>query len=116
MSQEITLNKEVYDKNQYTKVIDTSFKQLGVKSIQEVRAKQVTVDDFFRLYDSLFYDIPELGDINSHTFLITKSSGYINFQANNEEIEALQLEISQLRVDLLNEQKKVIELQTNQKL
>jgi hypothetical protein len=116
MSQEIKLNKDTYDKNQYVKVIDTSFKQLGVKTVQEIISKQPTVDDFFSLYNSLFYNIPELGDINSHEFLINKSSEYINFQSNNEEIEALQAEITQLRIDLLDEQKKVIELQTNQKL
>ena len=60
----------------------------------------------------MFYDIPELGETNSHEYLIKKSSEYINFEPNNEEIIALQTEISQLRIDLLESQKQVIALQT----
>jgi hypothetical protein len=44
--------------------------------------------------------------------LIKKSSEYIAFDANQDEIIALQNEIAQLRIDLLDAQKQVIELQT----
>jgi hypothetical protein len=112
MSENINFNKQVYNKNTYTKVIDTSFKELGVKTIQEQIDTQPTVDEFFTMYNNLFYDIPELGSTNSHEYLINKSSEYIGFEANQEEILALQAEISQLRIDLLDSQKQVIELQT----
>jgi hypothetical protein len=112
MSENINLNKQVYDKDQYTKVIDTSFKQLGIQNIQQQIADQPTVDEFFNMYNELFYDIPETGEVNSHEFLIKKSSEYIGFEANQEEIIALQAEIAQLRIDLLDSQKQVIELQT----
>jgi hypothetical protein len=95
-------------------MIDTSFKQLGVKTIQQQLDETPTVDYFFQLYNELFYDIPELGETNSHEYIITKSSEYIDFQQNLEEIEALQAEIASLRTELLEEQKKVIELQTKQ--
>ena len=64
------------------------------------------------MYNDLFYNIPELGEINSHEYLIKKSSEYINFDANQEEIEALQEEIAQLREELLDAQKENIELLT----
>lgn len=112
MSESVNLNKQVYDKRQYTKVIDTSFKQLGVQTIQEQIDQQPTVDEFFNMYNELFYQIPELGTTNSHEYLIKKSSEYISFDANQDEIIALQNEISQLRIDLLDAQKQVIELQT----
>lgn len=112
MSESVNLNKQVYDKNAYNKVIDTSFKQLGVQTIQQQLDQQPTVDEFFAMYNELFYNIPELGVINSHEYIIKKSSEYIQFAANNDEIEALQAEIAQLRTDLLNEQKRNIELQT----
>jgi ethanolamine utilization cobalamin adenosyltransferase len=112
MSENIDLSKQVYNKEQYTKVIDTSFKQLGVQNIQQQIEDQPTVDDFFNMYNELFYDIPETGEVNSHEFLIKKSSEYIGFEANQEEIIALQAEIAQLRIDLLESQKQVIELQT----
>jgi hypothetical protein len=112
MSESVNLNKQVYDKRQYTKVIDTSFKQLGVQTIQEQIDQQPTVDEFFNMYNELFYQIPELGTTNSHEYLIKKSSEYIAFDANQDEIIALQNEIAQLRTDLLDAQKQVIELQT----
>ncbi len=112
MSENVSLNKQVYDKNQYTKVIDTSFKELGVQTIQQTLDAQPTTEEFFTMYNDLFYDIPELGEINSHEFLIKKSSEYIGFEANQDEILALQDEIAQLRIDLLDAQKQIIELQT----
>ena len=114
MSNKIVLNKTVYNKDVYNKMIDTSFKQLGVKTVQQQLEETPTVDYFFQLYNELFYDIPELGETNSHEYIITKSSEYIDFQQNLEEIEALQAEIASLRTELLEEQKKVIELQTKQ--
>ena len=112
MSENIKFSKQVYDKNQYTKVIDTAFKQLGVQSIQETINNQPTTNQFFDMYNDLFYDINELGEINSHEYLIKKSSEYIDFDANQEEIEALQAEIANLREELLDAQKQNIELQT----
>jgi len=112
MSENIKLNKQVYNKNDYQKIIDTSFKQLGVQTIQQQLTQQPTVNEFFLMYNDLFYDIPEIGDTNSHEYLIKKSSEYIGFDANNEEIQALQAEIAQLRTELLDAQKRIIELQT----
>jgi hypothetical protein len=110
--EQITFNKKVYNKGEYPKVIDTSFKELGVTSIATQQENQPTTDDFFKLYIDLFYEIDTVGDINSHEYLIKKSTEYIGFTEVNEEIEALQNEIAQLRTDLLEEQKKNIELQT----
>ena len=112
MSENVNLNKQVYDKNAYNKVIDTSFKQLGVQTVQEQLNQQPTVDSFFAMYNELFYNIPELGATNSHEYLIKTSSEYINYSADQELINALQAEIAQLRTDLLDSQKQVIQLQT----
>ena len=109
MSEEIKLNKTVYNKDLYLKTIDTEFKQLGIKTIQEQIDSEITVDQFFEFYNELFYDIPETGNINSHEFLINQSSNYINFEGNTEEIEALQNEISQLRQELLSAQQQLID-------
>jgi hypothetical protein len=112
MSENVNLNKQVYNKAQYAKVIDTSFKELGVQTIQEQLNQQPTVDDFFAMYNELFYQIPELGATNSHEYLIKTSSEYINYTANQDLITALQAEITQLRTELLDSQKQVIQLQT----
>jgi len=112
MSENIELNKKVYSKAAYDQIIDTDFNQLGIKPIQTQIDTQPTLNEFFDLYNELFYTIPELGEIDSHEYLITKSSEYINFSANQDEIIALQNEIFQLRTELLDTQKQNIELQT----
>ena len=105
MSENIKLNKQVYDKNSYTKIINNSFNKLGESINEKIVNSAPSLNEFFDMYNDLFYDIPELGERNSHEYLIKKSSEYINFNANQEEIEALQKEIDQLRIDLLEEQK-----------
>ncbi len=100
----IDLRKEVFNKAQYIKTINTSFDQFGVTTITEDLETQTTVEEFFGLYNSLFYDIPALGETNSHDYLVKTSGDYINFDEINEEVKALQAEIAQLRQDLLNAQ------------
>jgi hypothetical protein len=115
MNEDIKFEKTVYDKNQYEKLVDTSFSQLDpTPSPQQQLEEEPTVDEFFDLYNQLFYNIPEYGNINSHEYLIKTSTEYINFDSNNEEILALQNEIAQLREQLLEEQKKVLEFQTGE--
>ena len=116
MSEEINFNKTVFNKAQYIKTIDTSFSELGVTTVQEQLDTQPTVEEFFSLYNQLFYEIPEFGEINSHEFLIQQSSEYINFEANQETIDKLQEEISQLREELLDSQKQIVELETGESL
>jgi len=110
MEENIKLNKEVFNKTPYKKTIDTSFKELGVKTIQEQIDEQPTVQEFFDMYNTLFYQINELGPTNSHEFLIKTSQEYIGFEEENELIEALQNEISQLRTELLETQQKAVEV------
>jgi hypothetical protein len=116
MSENVNFNKQVYNKNDYQKIIDTSFTQLGVQTIQEQLNVQPTTDEFFAMYNDLFYNINELGNTNSHEYLIKTSSEYINYTDNQILIDALQAEITQLRTELLDSQKQVIELQTGTSL
>ena len=116
MSEEINFNKTVFNKAQYIKTIDTAFSELGVTTVQEQLDTQPTVEEFFSLYNQLFYEIPEFGEINSHEFLIQQSSEYINFEANQETIDKLQGEISILREELLDSQKQIVELETGESL
>ena len=107
MAENVKLNKEVFSKVSYQKTIDTSFKEFGVKTIQEQINEQPTVQEFFNMYNALFYQINELGPTNSHEYLIKTSSEYINFSENNEIIEVLQNEIAQLREELLTLQQEI---------
>ena len=110
MAENINLNKQVFNKRSYLKTIDTSFKELGVQTIQEQIQSQPSVQKFFGLYNELFYNINELGPTNSHEFLIKTSSEYIGFEDENELINLLQAEIASLREQLLAAQKQLVEL------
>ena len=101
MNKKIDLKKKIYSKEEYKNTIDTNFTQLGKKSVPETLDSEVTVNKFFKEYNELFYEIPALGETNSHEFIIKTSSDYIDFEPNQEEIEALQNEISILRRQLL---------------
>jgi len=104
MAENIDLNKEVFNKRDYAKTIDTSFTQLGVKTVQEQIDEQPSVQEFFNLYNDLFYQINEVGATNSHEYLVKTSGDYISFDENNEIINALQREIANLRIELLEAQ------------
>ena len=103
-NQKVDLIRKIYSKTEYPKIIDTKFSQLGVVSLNEQINNTVTVNQFFEYYNELFYDIPSLGEVNSHEYLIKTSGDYINFDQDSDEIEALRREITQLRRDLLQAQ------------
>ena len=110
MAENIDLNKEVFNKRTYKKTINTEFTQLGVKSVQEEIDEQPTVQEFFDMYNTLFYEINELGPTNSHEYLIKTSQEYIGAEQDNEIIELLQAEIAGLREQLLESQKQLADL------
>jgi len=112
----VDLIKKVYSKTEYPKIIDTKFSQLGVVSVPNQIEATFTVEEFFEKYNELFYEIPAFGETNSHEYLIKTSAEYINFDQDNEIIDALQKEIAQLRQDLLQEQIKTAEAITGEKI
>jgi len=99
--QRVDLQKEVFSRNQYPTTIDTEFTEFGVTTLQQDLDSETTVEDFFTLYNELFYDIPAEGDTNSHEYLVRTSGEYIEFDANQEEIDALRDEIANLRQENL---------------
>ena len=113
MKEDVTFSKTVYSKREYERLVDTNFENTNTPdSIAQTLSEEPDVNQFFELYNNLFYDIPQFGAINSHEYLIKKSSEYIDFNPNQEEFTALQEEIAQLRRELLEEQRKNIELET----
>tara|TARA_R110000764_G_scaffold128428_1_gene216206 strand:- start:1269 stop:1766 length:498 start_codon:yes stop_codon:yes gene_type:complete len=110
----LDLRKETFNKAQYIKTINTSFDELGNTTITEDLQVQPTVEEFFGLYNSLFYDIQALGETNSHQYLAKTSGEYINFDNISAEVQALQAEIAQLRENLLKAQMDLITVQVAQ--
>jgi len=116
MEQKVDTKKKVFSKAQYPKTINTQFSELGIIPITDSIVQTPTVEEFFSLYDELFYEIPALGTTNSHEYLVRTSGEYINFEENNEIIEALQQEITQLREENLQLQVSAAEAATGQTL
>lgn len=94
MANEIRIQKKVYDPKTFNKVIDRNFKTFAQ---QPDPVLEPTVEDFFILYEELFYEIPIEGEVNSHRYLVEKSSEIVNFEKDSEEIQPLLDEISILR-------------------
>ena len=96
----INLNKNVFNKADFLKTVDTSFTQLVPPTPVEIPV--MNVDEFFAEYDRLFYEIPKEGATNSHLYLVETSGEYINYEKINAEIQALLDEIASLRQELLD--------------
>lgn len=102
----INLRKQVYPKNEVNNVINTNFTEFTLPTPQT--AVTASVDEFFNQYQTLFYQIPKFGEVNSHEYLVKTSGEYIGSNLpTNDTIQALIDEINQLRqenIDLQNQQ------------
>ncbi len=107
-NQRINLEKKVYDKDDYQKTIDTSFKEL-LPLIPEEEVDSISIEQFFQYYNNLFFEIPKKGN-NSHNTLIQQSSEYVGDEKSNAELEALYKEVTELRQQLVTSQLELTEL------
>lgn len=110
---EINLNKKVYAKNQYEKVINTQFSQLAVSPslTTPTTVSTISVDEFFQNYQQIFFQIPKLGATNSHEYLVKTSSEYIGATQINDELQALIDEINLLQQQNLELNQQLVDLQ-----
>jgi hypothetical protein len=108
MSQ-IPVQKTVFNKDTYSRVINTQFSQLINQGVTE-DTLSFTVDDFFQLYDELFYQIPKEGDINSHQYILQREADYLGISIGQDDVQALLDEITSLRQQILDTQTTVNEL------
>jgi hypothetical protein len=107
MSEVIKLDKQIFSKNDFEKVVDKSFKQL-VKPATETT---FTLSDFFELYDNLFLEIPKEGEIESHRFILNRTAEYLGVNINDDiDVQALLDEITSLRTELLDANKTLLDL------
>jgi hypothetical protein len=102
MSQ-IPVQKTVFNKDIYTRVINTQFSQLISQEAEE-ETPSFTVDDFFELYDQLFYQIPREGETNSHQYILQREANYLDVSINQDDVQALLDEITSLRQQVLDSQ------------
>jgi hypothetical protein len=114
MDQQVNLTKQVFEKRQYDRTINTSFTQL-VSPIADLTGSALpTVDQFFDYYNQLFFDIPKFGELNSHEYLIKTSQEYIGTTTViTDEIQALIDEVTELRQANLELNQQVLGLQSS---
>ena len=108
----ITLVRTGFNREAFDATFDRSFTELGVAEadLSFFDPNLATVEQFFTIYSNLFFLIPKYGEINSHEYLIKESSEYIDYQANQLEIQALLDEIAELRETNLQLQLDMAEL------
>jgi len=110
MSEQVKLVKEVYGRTTYVKVVDTSFSELYTPVTASVTVStQTTVDAFFDAYNELFFQIPATGELNSHEYLVKRSTEYLGGgvvtdteKAYIEEINSLRQQLLEANTDYLN--------------
>jgi hypothetical protein len=112
--EKITLQRQVFSKRQIDNVINTDFTQLVQPTSNVTSSLNISVSEFFDQYKLLFFDIPKFGDTNSHEYLIKTSGEYIGGQQNNDIIQALIDEVTQLRQENLELQQKTITASVSQ--
>lgn len=110
MASNIQIQKTVLNKPEFLKVVDKSFSTF-TQPIPNTGLD--TTEEFFRLYEELYYVIDVTGPTNSHEYLVRKSSELLNFDAVTEDIQPLLDEIAQLRVDNLTLNQQILALETN---
>lgn len=107
MGNEIKIQKTVYKKDDYGKVVDRTFNSF-VQNEETTVIK--TVDDFFKDYEELYLEIPIEGDEKSHRYLYNRSGELLDIQNALTDIQPLLDEIAELREQLLEANQEILEV------
>lgn len=107
MAENVRLSKTVQEKDKLRKIVSSTFTTFVQPS--EVQDTD-TISELFRLYDKLYLQIP-LDGPQSHTYLIEESSKLVDIQQDNEAIQPLLDEITELRERLLSANEQIFQLE-----
>lgn len=104
----VGFESKVYSRAEADFVLNRSFSQFGQR--EEITEK--TVEQFFVDYEDLYYQIPVEGEINSHEYLIRRSSELYKIGDTLTDIQPLLDEITLLRSQSVADQQTIIDLRT----
>lgn len=107
MAEKVKLIRRVQEKDDLNKVVKKEFTTFLP---EDQLASTDSVEELFRLYDSLYFSIPLTGP-RSHTYLIEESSKLVQLQQDNTAIQPLLDEISELRERLLLANQELFQLE-----
>lgn len=109
MAKKVEIKKTVFDRKGYRGVIDSKFKFF--KELEPV-VDPDTVEELFRLYDKLYALIPIEGEEQSHQYLVERSSELYKIDTQLESIQPLLDEVASLRGQILESNRRILELET----
>jgi hypothetical protein len=99
MAEIIPIRNLVYNKDTFTRVINTQFSELN---FVPPAVPETTLENFFELYDELFTEIPRDGEVDSHRYILEREAEYLGLRISDDnEVQALLQEITDLRQQLL---------------
>lgn len=101
---------KVYKRKDVQSVLDRAFREFG--QIEEEQDSKTSIEQFFRSYEDLYYLIPATGSVNSHQYLVEKSSELYTPEQAVADIQPLLDEITLLRSQSVSDQQTIISLQT----
>ncbi len=104
----VGFESKAYNRAEADFVLDRSFSQFG----QQEPVTEKTVEQFFIDYEDLYYQIPVEGEINSHEYLIRRSSELYRIGDTLTDIQPLLDEITLLRSQSVVDQQTIIDLRT----
>lgn len=102
----VSFEKRVYNKDTFNEVVDRSFQEFGQRPTESIK----TVDQFFRDYEELYYQIPATGSTNSHQYLVEKSSLLYKVEQDFIDIQPLLDEITTLKNQVIADQQTIADL------
>jgi len=107
MAEEVKLELTVLAKENFGKVVNTAFKTYAPATPAQ---DTDTVDELFRLFNKLFYDIPIYGPNGSLEALVKKSLELYELEEVAVEVQPLLDEIADLRQRLLQANQQLLTL------
>lgn len=108
MDETIDIVKSVIRKEGSKNLID---REIVFYTDQQEESTSVSVEEFFQIYDRLYYEIPVEGATNSHEYLVKTSSELYRLEEDTTNLQPLLDEIAQLRTRLLEANSTILELE-----
>ena len=108
MGNNIKIQKTVYQKDAFGKVVNSDFSTFTQPTSVPLGK---SIDEFFKDYEDLYLEIPINGDQKSHEYLAGRSGELLSIQDALIDIQPLLDEITELRERLLNANEQIFDLE-----
>lgn len=98
---------QILSKRDYNNILNRNFTELII-NIPTIQKSSITsVDDFFNIFEEIFYAIDKEGETKSHRYLYKKISDYLGEVNSEYSVTELIDEINTLNQQLLDSSKEL---------